>query len=60
VPASPSLVNQSYYSSRRRRIPDPLPRPDKMSNGLDVSADSMDGMAALATAAFLRLDETDD
>jgi hypothetical protein len=31
-----------------------------MSYDLNMSADSMDGMAALATAAFLRLDETDD
>ena len=60
VICSPSLLNQSYSSRRRRSAVEVLPRPTKMSYDLNISADSMDGMAALATAAFLRLDETDD
>lgn len=60
VITSPSALNQSYASRRRRSYEGALPRPPKMSSDLNVSADSMDGMAALATAAFLRLDETDD
>jgi hypothetical protein len=60
VISSPSGMNQSYASRRRRSALEALPRPAKMSNDLNLSADSMDGMAALATAAFLRLDETDD
>ena len=60
VISSPSALNQSYASRRRRSVLEALPRPAKMSNDLNLSADSMDGMAALATAAFLRLDESDD
>jgi len=60
VISSPSAMIQSYSSRRRRGQQQELLRPAKTSNDLNISADSMDGMAALATAAFLRLDETDD
>jgi hypothetical protein len=58
---SPSEFTQSLVGGRRRRSPlpvQPWPRPVKTSPALDISADSMDGLAALSTAAFLRLDES--
>jgi hypothetical protein len=58
---SPSEFTQSLVGGRRRRSPlpaQPRPRPVKTSAALDMSADSMDGLAALSTAAFLRLDES--
>jgi hypothetical protein len=48
---SPSFLMQSVGHSRRERS---LP---KMSDNVDMSADSMDGLSALASAAYLRLDE---
>jgi hypothetical protein len=53
---SPSEMLQSYAGGRRRH--EPLPRPPKATPALDTSADSADGMAALSSAAFLRLDES--
>lgn len=54
---SPSGLTQSLGGGRRSQ--QPLLRPLKVtSSSLDISADSMDGLAALSTAAFLRLDES--
>ena len=55
---SPSELVQTFTRSRSRRKIEPLPRPFKATPPLDISADSMDGLAALSTAAFLGLDET--
>jgi hypothetical protein len=55
---SPTELMQSFAGGRRRSQQHPLPRPSKASSALDISADSMDGLAALSTAAFLRLDES--
>jgi hypothetical protein len=54
---SPTEMIQSYAGGRRRRN-EPLPRPPKATTALDTSADSTDGLAALSSAAFLRLDES--
>ena len=55
---SPSELVQTLTRGRSRRKIEPLPRPCKATAPLDISADSMDGLAALSTAAFLRLDES--
>jgi hypothetical protein len=70
---SPSELLQSFAGGGRRRIsPHPssslmlMPTPprhtfqssSRSTTNLDMSADSMDGLAALSTAAFLRLDES--
>lgn len=53
---SPSGLTQSFAGGRRGQ--QPLPRPPKASSALNLSADSMDGLSALSTAAFLKLDES--
>ena len=55
---SPSELVQTLTRGRSRRKIEPLPRPCKATAPLDISADSMDGLAALSTAVFLRLDES--